>query len=124
MKTITSYSELQSKGVRAGETVIFNNGLYTFNGFSGYTCDNTLNNLLRKNPENTGGKNILIDSKYGYTENEGYLIIDKQNKNGSYHVTPYTKKGKKGSGFSIISQEIGINEICVGGKRYKLIKEW
>jgi len=120
MKTINTFSELKSKGTKTGETVIYNNEEYIFNGFSAYGCDHTLSNALRKIPK-TEGKDYLLDTKYVNDSIEGYLIIDKKNKNGNYHVTPYNKKGKKGSGFSILAQEIGHNEIYVGGKTYKKV---
>jgi hypothetical protein len=106
IKTIRCTDDFIRLDIHVGETVKYNGKYYTFSGISGYECDlkNPLN-MLREIPfKNIVADNPYIGNRFIYN---GYEVeVLQQNKNGTYSIQAYDKKGKKyGGRFSILARD-------------------
>ena len=106
IKTIRCTDDFIRLDIHVGEAVKYNGKYYTFSGISGHECD--LKNplyMLREIPsENLTAKNQYIGNRFLYN---GYEVeVLQENKNGTYSIQAYDKKGKKHGGkFSILRQD-------------------
>ena len=108
MQTINCTDDFIKKNIHVGETVIYNHKYYTFEGISGYETDlKNITSMLREIPieciKNSTDK--YIGKKFIYN---GYEVeVLQQNKNGSYSLQAYDKKGKKyGGRFAMLKQDM------------------
>ena len=106
MREITCYQDLHTKHITAGEIVKYEGEYYSFNGFSAYACDNTLNSLL---PKISAGEKANFDPYIGKTylyQNKYILEVLKQNKNATYQCQGYNEQGKKTSKATLLKQDL------------------
>jgi len=105
-KAITCTDDFIRQNIHIGEIVIYNGKHYSFEGISGYKCSlkNPLN-MLREIPiENINAGDPYIGKRFMYNSYEVEVL--QQNKNGTYSIQAYDKKGKKyGGKFAILKQD-------------------
>lgn len=105
-KIVNCADDFIKKNIHVGDTVIYNNKHYTFNGLSAYNCDlKNIENMLSEIPKN----NIDVQNKYigkRFMYNNYLVEVLQQNKNGTYSLQAYDQKGKKHGGkFAILKQD-------------------
>jgi hypothetical protein len=105
-KTINQTDDFISKKVHVGETIIYKGKHYTFSGLSAYECDlKNILSMIREIPEECFNvPDQYVGKKFIY---KGYIVeVLQKNKNGTYSIQSYNKKGKKEGGkFSILKQD-------------------
>jgi len=106
MKTVNKVDDFLSKKIHIGETVLYNNTHFIFKGLSAYECDlKDIRNMLLEIPkESLNVADQFIGKQFSYN---GYTVeVLQKNKNGTYSLQAYNKKGKKEGGkFSILKQD-------------------